>query len=139
MADKNNEKRNDWLAEELDRENRRSAWDLDETSKQKRRFKTKHPVITPIDPEDEAKKKDVKAEICLDILLVLAFGFAYLNLYLNNKQWWPTVFMILMVHPGIFIWLLIKKDIPAWYFILVIIVGCALEFLVVFRGWTLSW
>ena len=125
------DKNNDWLAEELDREKKTSARDLDKANGSK----SIDQFVNKVEAEDEEKKKDVWLERWLDIDPVIAFGFLWLNYFLDNKQWWPPVFLILCICPGMFIWpFIFRKDMPAWYLILIGIVTIVLEYLVLFEG-----
>ena len=133
--------KDDWLAQEIRRESRVSAWDLDDA----RRLKTEHEENC--DVEDNAKvhrsehrsgesqyikqgssekktgsttqkaqSEDIKWFV---VLFITVFVLFFINSFLPGSTGimiLPPIIAFLAINPGIFIWLLAAKRFPAkWY------------------------
>ncbi len=132
-------KRDDWLAKELAREKRISAWDLDETRKVRESHEENCDVRAVADEHHEAhvksdqfisllreKKqgkrantttgKDISWFIALTILMFVLFFVTGMLPFDAGMLRLPAIIAFLAINPGIFIWLLLVRRFPAaWY------------------------
>ena len=111
----------DWLAKEIARENRISAWDLDEGKSVREEHERDCDARNNADEHhrkhlraDAAGKRVAgKLSIWYSIDLVAAFAMFALNIFLPRASFWPSILLFLALNPGIFVWLLLLKRYPS--------------------------
>ena len=133
----------DWLAKEIKRENGTSFWEFDfgrdESNEQKeeREFATEKyykDLKKQNKTEFLSKKEEASISRWLIFDFILALGLAALNMYLGNGAYWPTTVLLLMLCPGMFVWMfMFKRFMPSWYLALGALIAVILELLTVFN------
>ena len=111
----------DWLAKEIARENRISAWDLDEGKSVREEHERDCDARKNADEHhrkhlraDAAGKRVAgKLSIWYSIDLAAAFAMFALNIFLPRASFWPSILLFLALNPGIFVWLLLLKRYPS--------------------------
>lgn len=117
------EERDNWLAEELKREERVSAFDLDGKK-----------VVSEKELQDRAKKKENAVEGLFLFDFFLAIGLAFINMQLGNGVSQPTIFLIMMIFFGLLFWLFIfHRVMPAWFLILIALIAIYMEYMAICR------
>lgn len=143
----------DWLIKELEREKRVSAWDFDEAQKTKNdhaencdrelvadKHHQKHLKRRPVefDREYEAQKSGkvqgkLSAWFVIDIILIVVL--MTLNSSMRVGTVWPSLFLFLMINPGIFFWIfLFKRMPPTWYLAGIALIAILFELIAIGRN-----
>ena len=108
-------RQDDWMSKELGREKKLTPWAFDQDDYEKQ-------------IED---KSDRRTSIWLIIDFILAIGIAFINMQLGNGAYWPSVMLILMLSPGMFVWMfLFKRFMPAWYLMLGALIAVIFEIMI---------
>ncbi|MBQ6217156.1 MAG: hypothetical protein IJK53_07200 [Erysipelotrichaceae bacterium] len=118
--EKNNE--DDWLAKEIKRESRISAWDLDGARQVRLEHEENCDARTAAEEHhriherrrtvsDVALKGKLSVWFYIDLFAVMAlFG---LSLMTPGTPVMPAIFLFLCLNPGIFVWLFLFKRYPS--------------------------
>ena len=107
----------DWLKKQLKKEKKTSVWDFDSDVLQKKK----------------EKRIDDQSEIWFMIDFFIAVIMAYLNMHLGNGAYQPTVILILLLCPGVFLWMgLFKGRMTRSYLIIIALIAILLELRVLF-------
>ncbi|MBR5340804.1 MAG: hypothetical protein IK151_02640 [Erysipelotrichaceae bacterium] len=136
-----------WLAKEIERENRVSAWDFDEgknlrnehaqdcDAKGLRLAHEENCEAREVADEHSAihsgrkTPNDNKISIWFVIDTIFLVLIMMLNLGTRTRFYYPTLVLFLGLNPGIFIWILLFKRMPpSWYLILLLIITLLLEY-----------
>ena len=143
--DNQNNNNDDWLAKEIAREKRVSAWDLDEGRKLRQEHEEDCEVKEVADrhhqrhlrrqavtftPDPKEKKIDGKAVMWLVIDIIAIALLAVANAFLRRPIILPSVLLFLLINPGIFIWIFLLKRFPSEsYLKLILFIAIILEFI----------
>ena len=111
----------DWLAKEIARENRISAWDLDEGKTVREEHERDCDARKNADEHHRrhlradalGKRVNGKLSIWYSIDLVALFVLFAVSIILPGASFWPGIFLFLALNPGIFVWLLFLKRYPS--------------------------
>ena len=113
----------DWLAKEIARESRISAWDLDEGKDLRREHEENCDARQLADQHhrrhlrraemEAAPKADAKAVAWFVIDMLTVFILFVLNIFLPNTVILPGIVLFLLLNPGIFVWLFLLKRFPS--------------------------
>lgn len=126
-----------WLEEELKRENKVSAWDFDEGSKLKaehaldcdRREEAVAHHIDHVTGRDKLAGINKGNDFLWMIIDIIAIAIIfYLNAVIGLGNYAAPVVLFLSINPGIFLWLFLLKKFPtAGYFKIVLFIAVILE------------
>ena len=113
----------DWLAKEIARESRISAWDMDEGKDLRREHEENCDARELADQHHyrhlrrmdgtPASKADANAIGWFVIDMLTVFLLFVLNIFLPNTVIIPGIVLFLMLNPGIFVWLFLLKRFPS--------------------------
>lgn len=125
----------DWLAKEIARENRISAWDLDEG----KAIRQEHERDCDARKNaEEHHQKHLRADASGKIVgrlsawffidLIAVFVMFFVNIWLPGASLLPSIILFLALNPGIFVWLFLLKRYPtAGYLRAVFFIAVLLE------------
>ena len=146
MVKNDNEKLNndDWLAKEIAREKKISAWDLDEGKNlragheencEARQVAKEHEVMHNRRKNIASGKPETDAIGWFVIDIVAMFVLFMLSAFTSQSAIAPAILLFLSINPGIFIWLFIFKRFPSKaYLKTVFILALLLELYLLFEG-----
>ena len=129
-----------WLAEEIRREQKHSAWDFDDASKLRQEHEDNCDAREKRNYHEyrHAHRDDLQQEtmepaaafwMVIDIFAVVALVFFSIVFRLHNFL--PAVLLFLAINPGIFISLWLFKRTPsAGYYLFVLIMALAMELVI---------
>ena len=127
----------DWLAKEIARESRISAWDLDEGKNLKREHERDCEARDVAREHYEnhlgrknASQKGIQGRLSPWFFIDLAFLviLIMMNAFLPRPSYFPVAFLFLALNPGIFIWLFLLRRTPSKaYLITVLIIALVLQ------------
>ena len=132
----------DWLAKEIARENRISAWDLDEG----RTVRKEHERNCDARKNaDEHHRKHMQANAVKNIRgrlsvwfyidIAALFVLFVLNVFLPGASVWPGIVLFLALNPGIFVWLFLFKRYPSGaYLRTALLIAILLEIITLFNS-----
>ena len=111
----------DWLAKEIARESRISAWDLDEGKDLRREHEENCDARQVADEHHRrhirsmngSPRTDGKAVAWFVIDMIAVFVLFFLNIFLPNTVIIPGIVLFLLLNPGIFVWLFLLKRFPS--------------------------
>ncbi|MBQ6335143.1 MAG: hypothetical protein IJI46_08760 [Erysipelotrichaceae bacterium] len=112
----------DWLAKEIARESRISAWDLDEGKKLRQEHEENCDVREVADEHHQRHlrrsaysqtKPAGKLSVWFYIDLCAIFIMFMINIILPKASFLPAAILFLALNPGIFVWLLVLKRMPS--------------------------
>ena len=131
-----------WLQEELKREERISAWDFDEGKEVRAEHALDCDVRKVADEHhfDHVRGRDALADrnkgsdfTWLIITMALIVLSVWINIALNLDNFLAPVVLFLAVNPGIFLWLFVMKKFPsAGYFKLAVFIAIILEIVAIY-------
>jgi len=109
----------DWLAKEIARENRISAWDLDEGKKLRKEHEEncdardnaeEHRIMHGLRRANEGRTGGLSVWFFIDLVFLVALFFISFAL---DSSVFPAIFLFLCLNPGIFVWLFLFKKTPS--------------------------
>lgn len=138
--EKNNQ--DDWLAKEIAREARISAWDLDEGKSLRKQHEENCDARQLADEHhgfhvrnQRSKKPQQKVSKWLAIDLIAVVILFCLSPFLPEESIYPAIILFLCLNPGIFVWLLFFRKMPSeWYLKLAFFLCLILELYILFIG-----
>ena len=124
----------DWLAKELERESRVSAWDFDEA----RILRNEHAEncdVRAVADEHHQKhmgtyrpKPTAQDTLWMTLAIFFTVFLIIFNTMLEIHEYLAPILLFLCINPGIFIWLLVTKRMPTKrYYITVILLAILME------------
>ncbi len=111
----------DWLAKEIARENRISAWDLDEGKDLRKQHEddcdarqlAQEHRAAHLGRSGSLEKMQGKLSPWFFIDLVAVFFFFAAGFLMREPVIFPGIFLFLCLNPGIFVWLFLFKRFPS--------------------------